>query len=132
MNTRERLLAERREQLIARSALLRERIGREAAAVASRLQLVDRLFALARSPWLRMGAAAGASLLLFRRPRRLLRLLIRASPLLAALRPVLRPAWRPLLDGVMRRLRARRRRSEGETQAGIQAEAQVGPVSPPP
>ena len=82
-------LAARRERLIVRSRRLRAELQRDATALSQRLHTVDRLAALAASPWTRMLAAAGAAALLFRRPRRLLRLALRLAPLYPSLRPLI-------------------------------------------
>ncbi len=92
-----RTLAARRERLIARSGRLRAQLRRDSAAIARRLHTVDRVAALVASPWTRTLAAAGAALLLFRRPRRLLRLALRLAPLYPSLRPLVERwfvAWR--------------------------------------
>ncbi|HVC02181.1 MAG TPA: hypothetical protein VND80_08260 [Steroidobacteraceae bacterium] len=90
MSVRARHLAARRERLLARSATLRGDLRRDGAVVSRHLQFADRLAALAGSPWKRLLASAVAALLLFRRPRRLLRLLLRLAPL-ASLLPSLGP-----------------------------------------
>ena len=107
-------LAARRERLIERSGRLRAELKRDAAALSDRFQTFDRLAAFAASPWTRTLAAAGAALLLFRRPRRLMRLALRLAPLY--------PSLRPLVERWMRGWRGRRREK---------AEASAG-VNPPP
>ncbi|HUX74797.1 MAG TPA: hypothetical protein VMV25_13020 [Steroidobacteraceae bacterium] len=81
-------LAGRRQRLLARSAHLRRELGAEAGRLSRRLYVADRLFALGRSPWIRMLVAAAAALLLFRRPRRVLRIGLRFAALYPALRPI--------------------------------------------
>ncbi len=113
-----RRLAARRARLVARSSRLRAQLRRDTVAFAGRLATVDRLAALAASPWTRMLASAGAAVLLFRRPRRLLRLALRLAPLY--------PSVRPLIERWLGRWRGRRRAraaAPGGDGAG---------VSPPP
>jgi len=81
-------LAGQRERLVARSAHLRREIGAEAGRLSRRIHVADRLFALGRSPWSGKLLAAAVALLLFRRPRRALRVALRFAALYPALRPL--------------------------------------------
>lgn len=87
MNTRAALLAERRNALLARSAALRDALREDGARLAASVGAVDRLVARANSRGGRMLIGAAAALLLFRSPRRLLRLALRVAPLVPAVRP---------------------------------------------
>ena len=94
MSARSRVLAARRERLRERSAELRVELTREGAALALRFSLAERVFAMARSGAVRALLVGGAALLLFGRPRRLLRT---ASRLLM-LWPILKPFLPKLLE----------------------------------
>lgn len=81
------MLAERREALLTRSATLRAALSADGARLAARLGAVDRLVTRANSRSGRLLLSAAAALLLFRRPRRLLRLALRIAPFVPAVRP---------------------------------------------
>jgi hypothetical protein len=90
-------LAARRLALGARSARLRLELGDEAAALAQRFRFADRVAALARSGGVQALAIGAATLLLFGRPRRLIRTAGRLLLLWPLLRPLvarLAPLWR--------------------------------------
>jgi hypothetical protein len=82
-----RQLAARREVLCARSDRLRSELAADAGALGVRFRTADRLVAVARSDSGRLLLAGAAVLLLFGRPRRLLRLAVKAL----ALWPVIVP-----------------------------------------
>ncbi|NNM61363.1 MAG: hypothetical protein HKM03_04280 [Steroidobacteraceae bacterium] len=103
MSARARLLVARRERLCARSGVLRGELRRDLGALAGRMEFADRVASLAASPWTRLLATVGATLLLFRRPRRLVRLMLRLAPFV----PVVRPYWRRWLRGFRARAHAR-------------------------
>lgn len=97
MSTRRELLAARRELLLARSERLRLTLADDAAALALRFALADRVVRLARSGLVQAVAAGGAALVLFGKPRRLFRTLGRLLmfwPLLRPLVPRLASLWR--------------------------------------
>jgi hypothetical protein len=71
-----RQLAARREMLRARSQRLRTELAGDAAALGKRFALADRIVAAARSGAGRPLLVGAATLLLFNRPRRLLRLAV--------------------------------------------------------
>jgi hypothetical protein len=78
---RHRHLAARREQLCAHSARLRGELAADAGALGVRFQVADRLVAAARSDSGRLLLAGAALLVLFARPRRVLRLGLKALAL---------------------------------------------------
>ena len=71
----------RRELLCARSQRLRHELAGDAAALGERFALADRIVAAARSDAGRLLLVGAATLLLFARPRRLLRLAVKALAL---------------------------------------------------
>jgi hypothetical protein len=99
-------VAVRREALRARSARLRRALAGDAAALGERFALADRIVAVARSDAGRLLFIGAATLLLFGRPRRLLRLAVKAL--------TLAPMVIPLVPHVKRFLAARER---GEASA---------------
>jgi hypothetical protein len=92
-------IAARRERLRARSERLRSELAGDAAALGRRFALADRIVAVARSGAVRPLLVGAATLLLFNRPRRLLRLAVKALALW--------PAIAPLVPHVKRLLAAR-------------------------
>jgi hypothetical protein len=76
-----RQLAARRERLSARSDRLRREFAGDARELAERFALADRIVAVARSDSGRLLFIGAATLLLFGRPRRVLRLAIKALAL---------------------------------------------------
>ena len=97
MSARSLVLAARRERLRARSAELRAELTVEGAALALRFRLADRVLAVARSGPVRALLVGGAALLLFGRPRWLLRTasqLLMLWPLLKPFLPKLAELWR--------------------------------------
>jgi len=89
VNARPALLAARRELLLARSERLRLDLGDDAAALAFRFRLADRLVARARSGLARVLLVGGAALVLFGRPRRVVRLAVRLLMFWPVVRPLL-------------------------------------------
>ena len=89
MSRDRRQLAARRELLLARSARMRSELAADAGALAVRFRTVDRLVAVARSDAGRFLAIGVAALLLFGRPRRLLRLAAKALALWPVIVPLL-------------------------------------------
>ncbi len=87
MSARAALLAERRHALLTRSASLRDALREDGARLAASFGAIDRMVARANSPSGRMLLGAAAALLLFRRPRRLVRLALRLAPFVPAVRP---------------------------------------------
>ncbi len=81
-------LGARHALLLARSARLRAEIGAEAGALARRLGFADRIVALSRAPWIRVLLSAATGLLLLKRPRRLLRVVLRLLTFYPTLRPL--------------------------------------------
>jgi hypothetical protein len=81
MSSHRRQLAARRELLRARSARLRDELAADAGALGVRFALADRVVAAARSDSGRLLLVGAAVLLLFGRPRRLLRLAVKALAL---------------------------------------------------
>jgi len=82
-------LARRRAGLVARSRQLRGDLAADGAAIASRLSLVDRGFALARAVGRRpLMLAAGAALLFTGRPIKVLKWVTRGALLLSVARRV--------------------------------------------
>ena len=98
MSTHAALLAERRDALLARSATLRAALREDGARLAASVGAIDRLVARANSRGGRMLIGAAAALLLFRRPRRLLRLALRIAPFVPAVRPWIGRWWRARRD----------------------------------
>ncbi len=97
MSARAALLAERRDALLARSTTLRAALSEDGARLAASVGAIDRLIARANSRGGRMLIGAAAALLLFRQPRRLLRLALRVAPFVPAVQPWIRRwlrAWR--------------------------------------
>ena len=89
MSDHRRQLAARRERLRARSARLRGELAADAGALGVRFALADRLVAAARSDSGRLLLVGAAVLLLFTRPRRLLRLGLKALALWPVVVPLL-------------------------------------------
>lgn len=87
MSDHRRQIAARREALCRRSERLRRELAGDAAALGERFALADRIVAVARSDAGRLLLIGAATLLLFSRPRRLLRLAAKAL----ALWPVIVP-----------------------------------------
>jgi hypothetical protein len=87
VNAHGELLAARRELLLARSERLRLDLSDDAAALALRFRLADRIVARTRSGLARALLVAGAALVLFGRPR----LVVRSAVRLLMLWPVVRP-----------------------------------------
>ncbi|HXQ30785.1 MAG TPA: hypothetical protein VN790_02295 [Steroidobacteraceae bacterium] len=97
MNPRVELLSARRELLLARSERLRLELGDDSAALALRFRLADRIVARARSGLGQVLLVGGAALLLFGRPRRILRTAVRLLmfwPVIRPLLPHLADLWR--------------------------------------
>ncbi len=94
MSARAALLAERRDALLARSTTLRAALREDGARLAASVGAIDRLVARANSRGGRMLIGAAAALLLFRQPRRLLRLALRVAPLVPAVQPWIRRWFR--------------------------------------
>lgn len=106
MSNHRRQLAARRALLCARSDRLRRGLAGDAAALGERFAIADRIVAVARSDSGRLLFISAATLLLFSRPRRLLRLAAKALALW--------PVVVPLVPHVKRLLAARQR---GEASA---------------
>jgi hypothetical protein len=87
-------LERRRAALIARSMRLRREFTRDAAYVSARLSVVDRLRALGRSGIVRVLIGAGAMLLAFKQPRRLVGLAARIAPFYPWIKPLVARLWR--------------------------------------
>jgi hypothetical protein len=87
MSDHRRKLAARREFLRARSARLRDELAEDAGALGVRFALADRIVAVARSDSGRLLLVGAAVLMLFGKPRRLLRLGVK----LLALWPIVVP-----------------------------------------
>jgi len=97
VNPRVELLSARRELLLARSERLRLELGDDSAALALRFRLADRIVARARSGLGQVLLVGGAALLLFGRPRRILRTAVRLLmfwPVIRPLLPHLADLWR--------------------------------------
>jgi hypothetical protein len=84
---RRQQLATRREVLCARSARLRGELADDAGALGVRFRIADRIVAVARSDGGRLLLVGAAALLLFGRPRRLVKLGLK----LLALWPIVGP-----------------------------------------
>jgi len=84
----------RRAALLARSARLRGEFSQDAAVLASRLGVVDRLRALQRSGVLRVAFGAAAALFAFKQPRRLVGLAARIAPFYPWIKPLVVRLWR--------------------------------------
>ncbi len=89
MSSHRRQIAARREVLCARSERLRGELAGDAAALGERFALADRVVAAARSDAGRLLLIGAATLLLFGRPRRLLRLAVKALTLWPVVVPLL-------------------------------------------
>jgi hypothetical protein len=97
VSARRELLGARRELLLARSERLRLELGDDASALALRFQLADRLVASARAGLARVLLVGAAALVLFGRPRLVLRSAVRllmAWPVVRPLLPRLVEFWR--------------------------------------
>lgn len=81
MSDHRRQIAARRAMLCARSARLRGELAGDAAALGERFAVADRIVAAARSDSGRLLFLGAATLLLFGRPRRLLRVAVKALAL---------------------------------------------------
>ncbi len=108
MSGRRRHLAARREVLCARSTRLRAELADDAGALGVRFRIADRVVAVARSDSGRLLLVGAAALLLFGKPRRLVRLGLK----LLALWPIVGP----LLPHV-KRFFGEREREQGEASA---------------
>jgi hypothetical protein len=84
-----RQLAARREMLLARSARLRGELAADGGLLAVRFHTVDRLVATARTNSGRLVFIGAAVLMLFGRPRRLLRIAVKALALWPLVGPLL-------------------------------------------
>jgi hypothetical protein len=89
MNARSELLAARRELLLARSERLRLELSDDSAALALRFRLADRIVARARSGLAQALLVGGAALVLFGRPRRIVRTAVRVLMFWPVIRPLL-------------------------------------------
>ena len=87
--SRHRELAARRELLCARSARLRSELADDAGALGVRFRVADRLVAVARSDSGKLLLAGAAALVFFLKPRRIVRLAVKAL----ALWPLVGPLW---------------------------------------
>lgn len=108
MSNHRRQIATRRELLRARGVRLRRELATDAGAISERFALADRIVAAARSDAGRLLLIGAATLLLFGRPRRLLRLAVKALTLWPVVVPLLPHA---------RRFFAGRERDRGEASA---------------
>jgi YqjK-like protein len=88
VSSHRRQIAARREMLRARSQRLRGQLADDAAALGKRFELADRIVAAARSGAGRPLLIGAAALLLFNRPRRLLRLAVKALTLWPVIVPL--------------------------------------------
>lgn len=91
---RAEILRKRRADLIERSDQLRRQFSADASAVAAKLAVVDRVLFIQRSGLARLIVGAGATLLLFRGPRRLLRIAARIAPFYPWIKPWIVRWWR--------------------------------------
>jgi hypothetical protein len=88
VSSHRRQIAARREVLCARSERLRSELAGDAAALGERFAIADRVVAVARSDAGRLLLIGAATLLLFGRPRRLLRLAAKALTLWPVIVPL--------------------------------------------
>ena len=89
MIRRHRQLAARREVLCAQSARLRAELADDAGALGVRFRVADRLVAVARSDSGRLLLAGAAALVFFAKPRRIVRLALKALALWPLVGPLL-------------------------------------------